>query len=192
MTIPLVDLRAQYLPLEKEILDRIQGVLRGMQLFLGENVQCLEREFADFCGARYGVGTGSGTDALHLALRAVGVGPGDEVITVSHTFVATAEAIVFAGARPVFVDIDPVTMTMDPSLVEAAITPHTRAIIPVHIYGHPADMQPILDVAERCQVSEKTVRRWIDAGDLVAYRLGRQWRVDPEDLQKFLESRRSI
>ena len=149
MPVPLVDLKAQYQALEQEVLARIQEVLRGMHLFLGENVEALEREFAAYCGARYGVGVGSGTDALHLALRAVGVGPGDEVITVAHTFVATAEAIVQAGARPVFVDIDPVTCTMDPRLVEAAVTAQTRAIVPVHLYGHPADMDPLLAVARR-------------------------------------------
>ncbi len=147
MSIPLVDLKAQYLPLEKEIQSRIQEVLRKMNLFLGENVQALEKEFATLCGARYGVGVGSGTDALHLALRALGIGPGDEVITVSHTFFATAEAIVMAGARPVFVDIDPHTYTLDPAHLENAITHRTRAIVPVHLYGHPADMDPILDIA---------------------------------------------
>ena len=149
MTIPLVDLRAQYGPLESEILGRIQNTLTKMQLFLGENVRELEESFSSFCGARHGIGVGSGTDALVLSLRALGVGPGDEVITVSHTFVATSEAILLVGARPLFVDIDPVTMTMEVSQIEPAITPRTKAIIPVHIYGHPANMDPILDVASR-------------------------------------------
>ncbi len=149
MTIPLVDLRKQYLGLEEEIMARIGESLRNMQLFLGENVQALEEEFAAFSGARHGVGVGSGTDALHLALRVLGIGPGDEVITVSHTFVATAGAIAQAGARPVFVDIDPVTMNMDPTKIEAAITPRTKAIMPVHLYGHPADMDPIMEIAKR-------------------------------------------
>ncbi|MCH7786329.1 MAG: DegT/DnrJ/EryC1/StrS family aminotransferase [Chloroflexi bacterium] len=149
MTIPLVDLRKQYLGLEEEIMARIGESLRNMQLFLGENVQALEEEFAAFSGARHGVGVGSGTDAIHLALRALGIGQGDEVITVSHTFVATAGAIAQAGARPVFVDIDPVTMNMDPTKIEAAITPRTKAIMPVHLYGHPADMDPIMEIAKR-------------------------------------------
>jgi len=149
MPIPLVDLRTQYLELEDEILSRIKEVLRGMQLFLGENVQALERDFAFLSGAKHGVGVGSGTDAIHLVLRSLGIGLGDEVVTVSHTFVATASAIASAGATPVFVDIDHVTMTMDPAMVEDAITARTRAIMPVHIYGHPADMDPILEIAER-------------------------------------------
>jgi len=145
--IPLVDLKKQYQPLKGEILARIAEVLEGMQLFLGENVQALEREFADVCGAQYAIGVSDGTTALHLILRACGIGPGDEVITVSHTFIATAEAIVLAGARPVFVDIDPVTYTMDVAQIEANITRRTRAILPVHLYGQPADMDPILDIA---------------------------------------------
>ena len=149
MAIPLVDLRKQYLGLEDEIMARIGESLRNMQLFLGENVQALEKDFAAFSGARHGVGVGSGTDAIHLALRALGIGQGDEVITVSHTFVATAGAIAQAGARPVFVDIDPVTMNMDPTKIEAAITPRTKAIMPVHLYGHPADMDPIMEIAKR-------------------------------------------
>ena len=148
MTIPLVDLRRQYLPLEKEILSEIQDVLQGMDLFLGRNVQALEREFSEYCGARYGVGLGSGTDALVVALRALNVGHGDEVITVSNTFVATAQAIVLVGARPVMVDIDPETHTLDPHLIEEAINHRTKAIIPVHLYGHPADMDPILEIAK--------------------------------------------
>lgn len=145
--IPLVDLKKQYQPLKEEILARIAEVLEGMQLFLGENVQALEREFADLCGTRYAIGVSDGTTALHLILRACGIGPGDEVITVSHTFIATAEAIALAGARPVFVDIDPVTYTMDVDQIEANITRRTRAILPVHLYGQPADMDPILDIA---------------------------------------------
>ena len=149
MPIPLVDLNAQYGPLESQILGRIQKVLRKMHLFLGENVREFEESFSSFCGTSHGIGVGSGTDALVLSLRALGVAPGDEVITVSHTFVATAEAIVLVGARPVFVDIDAVTMTMDASLIERAITTRTKAIIPVHLYGHPANMDPIMDIARR-------------------------------------------
>ena len=149
MTIPLVDLCAQYAPLESEIMGRIQDTLTKMQLFLGENVRDLEESFSSFCGTRHGIGVGSGTDALVLSLRALGVAPGDEVITVSHTFVATSEAIVLVGARPVFVDIDPVTMTIEVSQIEGAITPRTKAIVPVHIYGHPANMDPIMEIARR-------------------------------------------
>lgn len=153
MVIEFVDLKRQYQTLREEIMPRIEQVLAGMNLFLGENVYRLEEEFASYCGTRYAVGVGSGTDALHLALRAVGIGPGDEVITVSHTFFATAEAIVFAGGRPVFVDIDPVTYTMDPTRIEAAITPRTKAIVPVHLYGHPVDMDPIIEISRRYGLS---------------------------------------
>jgi dTDP-4-amino-4,6-dideoxygalactose transaminase len=149
MTVPLVDLYAQYQPLEDEILERLRDVLRGMHLFLGENVQGLEREFAAYCGARHGIGLSNGTDALHTALRAAGVGHGDEVITTANTFVATAEAILLAGANPVFVDIERETFNMDPAKIEQAITPRTRAIIPVHLYGHPANMAPIVKVARK-------------------------------------------
>jgi dTDP-4-amino-4,6-dideoxygalactose transaminase len=149
MVIELVDLKRQYQPLREEIMSRIEQVLAGMNLFLGENVYRLEEEFASYCGTRYAVGVGSGTDALHLALRAVGIGPGDEVITVSHTFFATAEAIVLAGGRPVFVDIDPVTYTMDPTRIEGAITSRTKAIVPVHLYGHPVDMDPVISISRK-------------------------------------------
>lgn len=148
-TIPLVDLRAQYQPLKKEILNAISNVLDDMQLFLGENVQHFEAEFAEYCRTRYAVGLGSGTEALHLALIACGIGPGDEVITVSHTFIATVEAIRLAGARPVLVDIDPDTFTIDVNHIEDKITPQTKAIIPVHLYGQPADMDPILSIGEK-------------------------------------------
>src|SRR3990172_7050117 len=113
MNIPLVDLRKQYAPLKDEILSGIGRALEGMQLFLGENVQGLEKDFAQFCGAAHGIGVSDGTSALHIILRAMGIGPGDEVITVSQTFIATVEAILLAGARPVFVDIDPTTYLMD-------------------------------------------------------------------------------
>jgi dTDP-4-amino-4,6-dideoxygalactose transaminase len=116
---------------------------------LGKEVAAFEEEFADFCGARYGVAVNSGTSALHLALLAAGVGPGDEVITVPCTFVATVAAILYTGARPVFVDVDSKTYTMDPSQVEAAVTPKTKAVLPVHLYGNPADMDSILAVARR-------------------------------------------
>jgi dTDP-4-amino-4,6-dideoxygalactose transaminase len=149
MSIPLVDLRTQYAPLKDEILAGIGRVLDGMHLFLGENVQAMEHEFAQFCGVRHGIGVSDGTAALHVILRAMDIGPGDEVITVSHTFIATAEAIVLAGARPVFVDIDPDTYLMDVSQVQARITPRTKAILPVHLYGQTVDMDPLLELADR-------------------------------------------
>ena len=149
MSIPLVDLKKQYQALREEINSAIGRVLDGMQLFLGENVQALEEDFARYCGTPFAVRVGSGTEALHLALRGCGIGPGDEVITVSHTFIATVEAIAQVGAVPVFVDIDPETYNLDPHQIEAKITPRTRAIMPVHLYGHPAEMKPILDIAQR-------------------------------------------
>lgn len=148
-TIPLVDLRVQYQSLKEEILTAISNALDDMQLFLGKNVRGFEAEFAEYCGVQYAVGVGSGTEALHLALLACGIGPGDEVITVSHTFMATVEAICLTGATPILVDIDPDTYTMDVSQIEDKITSQTKAIIPVHLYGQPADMDPILTIAEK-------------------------------------------
>ena len=148
MNIPLVDLRKQYDPLKEDILQRMSTVLDGMHLFLGENVQALEGEFAAFGGASHGIGVGDGTDALHLIIRAMGIGPGDEVITVANTFVATVEAIVLAGATPVFVDIDPQTHLMDVQQVADAVTARTRAILPVHLYGQPVDMAPVQEIAQ--------------------------------------------
>lgn len=149
MNIPLVDLKKQYQPLREEIFAELEKIFDSMHLFLGENVQAFEREFATCCGVRYAVGVGSGTDALHLALRACGIGPGDEVITVSHTFIATVEAIVLVGAAPVFVDIDPRTYNIDVAQVETKITDKARAILPVHLYGQPADMDPLLDMVRK-------------------------------------------
>lgn len=149
MNIPLVDLRRQYAPLKDEILAGIGHVFEGMQLFLGENVQELEKEFAQFCGAQFGVGVSDGTAALHIILRAMGIGPGDEVITVSHTFIATVEAILLTGAQPVFVDIDSDTCLMNVERVEARITSRTKAILPVHLYGQTVDMNPLLDLASQ-------------------------------------------
>lgn len=145
--IPLVDLQAQYQSVKQEIMAAIEDVLGNMQLFLGPQSQAFEQEFAQYCGCDYGVGLSSGTDALTLALRACNVGPGDEVITVSNTFIATVEAIALVGATPVFVDIDPDTYMLDWRQLEQVLTSHTRAIIPVHLYGHPVDMQPVLDFA---------------------------------------------
>ena len=149
MNIQFVDLHKQYEPLKEEILSGIEKVLDGMHLFLGENVQALEKEFADFCGAAYGIGVSDGTAALNIILRALDIGPGDEVITVSHTFIATTEAILLTGAKPVFVDIDPATYLMDVSQVEKKITAHTKAILPVHLYGQTVDMDPLLEIAKR-------------------------------------------
>ncbi len=118
-----------------------------MHLFLGPKLHAFEHEFASYCGCQFGVGVSSGTDALALALRACEIGPGDEVITVSNTFIATVEAIAMVGARPVFVDVDPETYLMDWRQLERVLTPRTRAVLPVHLYGHPAEMQPILDFA---------------------------------------------
>lgn len=148
MQVTLVDLKKQYQGIKADVMTEIGQVLDGMQLFLGKNVQAIESDFAAYCGTRFAIGVGSGTDALHIALRSCGIGPGDEVITVSHTFIATVEAIILAGARPVLVDIVPETCTMDPSQVEKMITGRTRAIIPVHLYGHPADMDPIRELAQ--------------------------------------------
>jgi dTDP-4-amino-4,6-dideoxygalactose transaminase len=149
MSIPLVDLKKQYAPLKDEILQGIGRVLDGMQLFLGENVQGLEREFTQFCGAAHGIGVSDGTTSLQIILRAMDIGPGDEVITPSHTFIATAEAILLVGAKPVFVDIDPDTMLMDVAQVEAKITPRTKAIMPVHLYGQIVEMDSLLEIASQ-------------------------------------------
>jgi dTDP-4-amino-4,6-dideoxygalactose transaminase len=147
--IPLVDLRAQYHTIKTEICEAIDRVLETSQFVLGSEVAAFEGEFADFCGARHGIGVNSGTSALHLALLAAGIGPGDEVITVPFTFVATVAAIVYTGARPVFVDIDPRSYTIDVTQIERAITKRTKAILPVHLYGHPADLDPIIEIARR-------------------------------------------
>ncbi len=147
--IPFVDLRAQYLSIKEEIDEAIAEVLDSCQFVLGEKVEAFESDFAGYCQTRYALGVNSGTSALHLALLAAGVKPGDEVITVSYTFVASVAAIRYTGARPVLVDIDPRSGTMDPARLEAAITPRTKAIMPVHLYGSCADMDPILEIARR-------------------------------------------
>jgi dTDP-4-amino-4,6-dideoxygalactose transaminase len=146
---PLVDLQAQYRSIKPEIDRAILDVLESGWFVLGPAVSAFERAFAPYCGATEAVGVNSGTSALHLALLASGVGAGDEVITVPFTFVATVAAIEYAGARPVLVDIERDYWTIDPALVERAITPRTKAIVPVHLYGQPADMDPILDIARR-------------------------------------------
>ncbi len=149
MQIPFVDLQAQYSAIKEEIEEAIQDVLDKCIFVGGEPVEAFEREFAAFCRAEYAIGVANGTDALHLALRALGIGAGDEVITAANSFIASAASIQMVGARPVFVDIDPTTYTLDPELIEAAITPQTRAIMPVHLYGQPANIQPIIELAAR-------------------------------------------
>ena len=141
--------KAQYLARKDEIDVALKRVLESGWYILGEEVKAFEKEFADYIGVSYGVGVGSGTEAIHLALVACGIGQGDEVITVSHTATATVAAIELAGATPVFVDIEPDFYTMDPAKLDAAITSRTKAILPVHIYGLPVNMDPILEVAEK-------------------------------------------
>ena len=147
--IPFLDLKRQYSSIREEINAAVLSVLESSQFILGRDVAAFEEEFAHWNGCRHAIGVNSGTSAIHLALLACGVGPGDEVLTVPFTFVATTAAIEYVGARPIFVDIDPRTYTMDPELIEAAITRRTRAILPVHLFGHPADMDPILEIADR-------------------------------------------
>ncbi len=147
--IPLVDLKAQYLTIKSDIAAAVGRVLDTGQFVLGPEVEAFEQEFAAYQGAAQGIAVNTGTSALHLALLAAGVGPGDEVITVPFTFVATVAAIGYVGARAVYVDIDPKTFTMDVNQIEGAITPRTKAIVPVHLYGQPADMDPILEIANR-------------------------------------------
>lgn len=147
--IPCADLKAQYHTMQAEIDAAIRHTLETSQFILGQEVAAFEEEYAAFCQAAYAVGVNSGTSALHLALLAARVGPGDEVITVPFTFVATVAAIEYAGARPVFVDIEPITYTMDTGEIEAAITERTKAIVPVHLYGQPADMDSIMEIAAR-------------------------------------------
>ena len=147
--IPLVDLKAQYESIKSEIDGAISEVVESCQFILGPKVEAFEADFAAYCQSRFAFGVNSGTSALHLALLAAGVGPGDEVITVSYTFVATVAGILYTGATPIFVDIDPLTCNIDPAKIEASITSKTKVIMPVHLYGNCADMDPILDIARR-------------------------------------------
>ena len=147
--IPYADLQSQYRSIKSEIDAAVLRVFDSTQFILGDEVVAFEREFAAYTGTRETVALNSGTSALHLALLAAGIGAGDEVITVPFTFVATAAAVLYAGAKPVFVDVDPATYCLSPDAIERAITPRTRAIMPVHLYGHPADMDPIMDIAHR-------------------------------------------
>ena len=149
MKVPLLDLRPQHRSLRGELLTAVESVIDSQQFVLGPQVNAVEQRIADYCGTRFAVGCASGSDALLLALMGLDVGSGDEVITTPFTFFATAASIVRLGARPVFVDIEPRTYNIDPSLVEGAITPRTRAIMPVHLYGQCADMEPLLDISDR-------------------------------------------
>ncbi len=145
--IPMLDLRAQYATLRDEIRAALDGVLDSQQFILGRQGQALEEELAGFCGARFAVGVASGTDALILALHAAGVGPGDEVIIPVFTYIATADSVSQLGAKPVFADILPGTFNLDPTQIEPRITPRTKAVVPVHLFGQSADMDPILSLA---------------------------------------------
>ena len=147
--IPYVDPKAQYLSLKDSIDGAIADVLKSGSYVLGTEVTNFERQFSDYNGTSHAVGVGSGTEALHIALRAFGIGPGDEVITVAHTAVATAAAISLSGARPIFLDVEPEFLTINPDLIEGAITTKTKAIIPVHIYGQPCEMDSIMEIARR-------------------------------------------
>jgi dTDP-4-amino-4,6-dideoxygalactose transaminase len=147
--VPLLDLRAQYTTIREDVVSALLRVLDSTAFAGGPFVADFEKEFAAYCGCEFAAGVSNGTSALWLALLGLGIGAGDEVITVPNTFIATAEAITYCGATPVFVDVDPDTYTMDPDLLESAITPRTKAIIPVHLYGQPADMDPILGIAKR-------------------------------------------
>lgn len=147
--IPLVNLAKQNEAVRSRIEPLLHDIARSGEFVLGPHVAAFEEAFAGYCGGRFGVGVNSGTSALHVALLAAGVGPGDEVITTALTFTATVAAIGYTGARPVLVDIDPDTFTISPDAIAEAITPKTKAVVPVHLYGHPADMDPILELARR-------------------------------------------
>jgi dTDP-4-amino-4,6-dideoxygalactose transaminase len=154
--VPFFNLTRQYKKIKGEILSATQSVYEKGRFILGEEVSAFEKEFSHYCGVRYGVGVGSGTDALYLALRATGIGKGDEVVTVANSFIATALAISFTGATPLFIDIDPKTYTMDPNSLELLLKRQRakksgrkiKAVLPVHLYGHPADMDSIMEIAD--------------------------------------------
>jgi dTDP-4-amino-4,6-dideoxygalactose transaminase len=147
--IPMLDLKAEYALFEPQLTQSLQAVLQSTQFILGPQASALEQEVADYCGVGHGVAVANGTDALHLALRALGIGPGHEVITSAFTFIGTAEPISYCGATPVFVDIEPGTFNIDPAAVEAAITPRTRAVIPVHLFGQCADLVRLRAICEQ-------------------------------------------
>ena len=145
--VSFVDLRAQYATIRDETQAAINEVLDASWFILGHHVASFEKKFSDYCGGGEAIGVGSGTEALHLALLACGVGPGDEVVTVANTFIATALAIDYAGATPIFVDVNPATYNIDVTQIEARITSRTKAILPVHLFGQPVDLEPILALA---------------------------------------------
>ncbi len=147
--VPLLDLAPQHAPLLPAIERKLAEIARRSGFILGPEVEAFEREFGALCGAKHAIGVASGTDGLHLALKALGVGPGDEVIVPAFTFIASASAVVLAGARPVFANIDPDTFTLTAEMAEKRLTPRTKAVMPVHLYGRPADLDPILDLARR-------------------------------------------
>jgi len=149
MNIPFVDLNRQYKSIKDELDKEIFRVTETGQFILGEDVESFEKDFAKFVGAKYSVGLDSGTSALELSLRALGIGPGDEVITVANTFIATASSIAFVGAKPVLVDINPETYNIDPDKIKEKITKKTKAIIPVHLYGQPCEIDEIMDIAKK-------------------------------------------
>lgn len=149
MKVPFLNLAAAYEDIKDEVMPAIEHTISESQFILGAPVQKFEEDFAAYCETGHAMGVNSGTSSLHMALLAAGIGKGDEVVTVPHTFVATVAAILYTGAKPVLVDVDPTRMTMDPAKIEAAITPRTKAILPVHLYGQPADMDPVLDIARR-------------------------------------------
>lgn len=180
MIVPFVDLKAQYNTIAKEVNSAIQRVLEKTDFILGEDVRLFEEEFAGYCGVKYAVGVDNGVSALELGLKALGIGPGDEVITADNTFIATASAISFTGAKPILVDIDPKTYNIAIEEIEAAITARSKAIIPVHLYGQPADMDAILEIArhyglfvveDACQAHGALYkgRRAGSMGDLAAF-----------------------
>ena len=149
MPTPLIDLNIQYQNLRDELMQAVESVMSRCDFILGREVTLFEQQFAEFCGVRHGIGVSNGTEALHLTLRAMDIGPGDEVITAANTFAATACAICHAGATPVLVDVDPLDYNLDVNLLEEALTPKTRAVIPVHLYGQPAEMNGIMAFAEK-------------------------------------------
>lgn len=149
LVVPFVDLKAQYFSIKSEIDAAVLGVLASGHFVLGPEVAAFEEEFAAYCGTRFAVGVNTGTSALHLALLAADIGPGDEVVTTPFTFTASVAAIRYTGATPVFVDIDPESFTLDPARLEAVITPRTKALLPIHLYGQPAAMDPIITLAQR-------------------------------------------
>ncbi len=150
--IPYLDLKAQYQSIQKEIEEAVKRVLESGHYVLGDEVKSFEDDFAAYCGTRFAVAVNTGTSALHLALLAAGIGPGDEVITTPLTFVATAAAVLYTGAKPVFVDVNPKTLNLDPAKVSGALTPRTKALLPVHLHGKPVDMEALLAIAEKHRI----------------------------------------